>query len=305
MKRSPFGVGQIAALAARALGDQHARRRRCRSGGTGRTPCPAAAGRRAAPSRRRRRCRCGPRSRRNRRGRSRRSPAPPPARGSGGSSRRPGTARSTPRQAPSSMIRSMREIFDEEVGVVLQALLVERVEHRVAGAVGGGAGALGGRALAHVLHHAAERALVDLAVGGAAERHAGMLQLVDRRRRLADHIFDRVLVAEPVRALDGVVHVPGPVVRPHVAEAGGDPALRGDGVAAGREDLGDAGGLEARLGRAHRRAQARAAGADDHDVIGVVDDLVGRLKRRLRRRFGPARTAPARRRRPRGTAARC
>ena len=35
-----------------------------------------------------------------------------------------------------------REIFDEEVGVLLQALLIERVEHRVAGAVGGGAGAL-------------------------------------------------------------------------------------------------------------------------------------------------------------------
>ena len=56
-----------------------------------------------------------------------------------------------------------REIFDEEVGVVLQALLVERVQHRVAGAVGGGAGALRRRALAHVLGHAAERALVDLA----------------------------------------------------------------------------------------------------------------------------------------------
>jgi hypothetical protein len=30
-----------------------------------------------------------------------------------------------------------REIFDEEVGVVFQALLIERVKHRMAGAVGG------------------------------------------------------------------------------------------------------------------------------------------------------------------------
>ena len=37
-----------------------------------------------------------------------------------------------------------REIFDEEVGVILQALLIERVKHGVAGAVGGGAGALRG-----------------------------------------------------------------------------------------------------------------------------------------------------------------
>ena len=65
------------------------------------------------------------------------------------------------------------------------------------------------------------------------------------------------------------------MVRAHVAEAGGDPALRRDGVAAGREDLGDAGGLQALFGRAHGRAKARAAGADDDDVIDMVDDLVG------------------------------
>ncbi len=167
-----------------------------------------------------------------------------------------------------------REIFDEEVGVVLQALLVERVKHGVAGAVGGGAGALRRRPLAHILGHAAERALVDLALGGAAERQAGMLELDDGGGRFAAQIFDRVLVAEPVGTLDGVVHVPLPMVGAHVAEAGGDPALRRDGVAAGREDLGDAGGLQARVGRAHGGAKSGAAGADHHDVITVIDDLV-------------------------------
>ena len=168
-----------------------------------------------------------------------------------------------------------REIFDEEVRVILQALLVERVEHGVAGAVGGGAGALRGGALAHILGHAAERALVDFAVLGPAERQAGMLQLVNRGRRLAAQIFDRVLVAEPVGALDGIVHVPLPLVRPHVAEAGRDPALRRDCMAAGREDLGDVGGLQPLFGRAHRRAKPGAARADDDDVIDMVDDLVG------------------------------
>ena len=68
----------------------------------------------------------------------------------------------------------------------------------MAGAVGRGAGALHRRAFAHVLHVAAERALVDRAVLVAAERHAGMFQLVNRLRRFAHEIFDRVLVAEPV-----------------------------------------------------------------------------------------------------------
>src|SRR3546814_3971375 len=35
-----------------------------------------------------------------------------------------------------------REIFDEEVGVIFQRLLIERVKHRVAGAVGRRGGAL-------------------------------------------------------------------------------------------------------------------------------------------------------------------
>ncbi len=101
-----------------------------------------------------------------------------------------------------------------------------------------------------------------------------MLEFIDCGRRLAAQIFDRVLVAEPVAALDRVVHVPGPVVRAHIAEAGGDPALRGDGVAAGREDFGYASGLQSLARRAHRRAQPSPAGADDDDIIDMVDDLV-------------------------------
>ena len=167
-----------------------------------------------------------------------------------------------------------REILDEELDVVLQALLIQRVQDGVAGAVGGGAGAHRGR-LAVFLHVAAERALVDPPVFGAAERHAVMFQLVDRRDRLAAHVFDGVLVAQPVRPFDGVVHVPAPVVLAHVAERGADAALRRDGVAAGRKHLGDAGGLQTGGAHAERRAQAGSAGADDDHVVGVVDDVVG------------------------------
>ena len=166
------------------------------------------------------------------------------------------------------------EIFDEELGVVAQALLIQRVQDGVAGPVGGGAGALRD-ALAEIGRHAAEGALVDLAVRRPAEGHAVMLQLDDRRDRFLAHIFDGVLVAQPVGALDGVVHVPAPVVVAHIAERGGDAALGRNGVGAGREDLGDAGGAQALFGHAEGRAQAGAAGADDHDVILVFDDLVG------------------------------
>ena len=167
------------------------------------------------------------------------------------------------------------EILDVELGVVLEALAVERVQDRVAGAVGGGAGALHRRALAELGGVAAERALVDAAVLGAREGHAVVLELVDRLRRLAGEVLHRVGVAEPVGALHRVVHVPLPAVGAHVAERGGDAALGGDGVAAGREHLGDAGGLQPLLGHAEGGAQAGAAGADDHDVEAVVGEVVG------------------------------
>ena len=146
------------------------------------------------------------------------------------------------------------EVLDEELGVVAQRLAIERVEHGVAGAVGRGAGALGRRAVAEIGGHAAEGALVDLAVLGARERHAPVLELVDSGRCVAHEIFDRVLIAEPVRPLDGVVHMPLPGVLAHIAERGGDAALSRDGVRAGREDLADAGGAQAGLRAADRGA---------------------------------------------------
>ena len=166
------------------------------------------------------------------------------------------------------------EVLDEELGLLRQCLAIHGVQHGVAGAIRGRAGALD-RRLAEVAGHAAEGALIDLAFGRAAERHAPVLQLVDRRRRVPDQVFNGVLVAQPVRPLDGVVHVPAPVILAHVAEAGGDAALGGHGVRPGRKDLGDAGGLQARRSTAQGCAQAGAAGAHHDDVIAVIGEVVG------------------------------
>src|SRR5579875_897350 len=106
----------------------------------------------------------------------------------------------------------------------------------MAGAVGGGTGALRG-ALAEMRGHAAERALVDLAVFLAArERQPPVLELVDGGRRVAAKVFDRVLVAEPVGPLDGIVHVPAPIVLAHVAERCRDAALRRHRMRSRREN---------------------------------------------------------------------
>ncbi len=166
------------------------------------------------------------------------------------------------------------EILDEELGGMLERGAVERVQHGVAGAVGGGAGALRD-ALAVIGGHAAERALVDLAVLGARKRNTPVLELIHRRRRIAAHIFDGVLIAEPVRPLDGVVHVPAPVVLAHVAERCSNAALGRDGVRAGRKHLADAGGAQPCFAAADHRAQAGAAGPDHDHVVAVIFDRIG------------------------------
>ncbi len=165
------------------------------------------------------------------------------------------------------------EELDEEFGRVPQRLAVHRVQHGVTGAVRRSAGALR-LGLAIVRGHAAERPLIDLAVLGARERHAPVLQLVDRLGRVLDHVFDGILVAEPVRPLDGVVHVPAPVILMHVAERRRDAALRRDRVRARREHLCDAGRPQAGLAAADRGTQAGATGTDHDDVVGVIFECV-------------------------------
>jgi hypothetical protein len=163
------------------------------------------------------------------------------------------------------------EVLVEEVRAGAHVLLIERVQDGVAGAVRRGAGAHG-LVAAEVLALAAEGALVDLAVVEPREGHAGVLQLVDGRDRLAAHVLDGVLVAEIVRALDGIEHVPVPVVRQHVGQRGVDAALRGNGVRAGREDLGDDRHAQVGAGQLQRRVQAGAAGTDDQGVEFSVWD---------------------------------
>ena len=102
-----------------------------------------------------------------------------------------------------------------------------------------------------------------------------MFEFDHRGRCLLAHVLDGVLVTEPVGSLDGVVHVVAPVVVTHVAQGGRDPSLGGDGVAPGREDLGNAGGRQTGLGQTQGGAQARSAGADHNHVVGVIDNGVG------------------------------
>ena len=153
---------------------------------------------------------------------------------------------------------------------VLEALLVQRLEDHVAGAVGREARPLD-RPLAVVPGVAAEPPLVDLAVRRPVERQAHVLELDHRLDGLAGEHLGRVLVHQVVATLDGVEHVPLPVVLLLVAQGGTHAALRGAGVGAGRVQLRQDRGVHAGLGQLERGPQARPAGADDERVV-VADE---------------------------------
>ena len=170
------------------------------------------------------------------------------------------------------------EVLQEKLGVVLQALLVERVQDGVAGPVGSGTGALG-NAFAEAGGHAAERALVNPAVLGTGEGNSVVFEFHYRGNRLTAHVLDGVLVAQPVGALDGVVHVPRPVVLPHVSQRRAHPSLGGHGVAPGGKELGDARGAQSLRRDAESRPQSGAPGPYHHCIVVVLDDIVGRHQR--------------------------
>ena len=158
-----------------------------------------------------------------------------------------------------------RHPLDEELGAGGDVALVERVQQRVAGTVGGGTGALH-RLLAEVGRMAAERTLVDGAVGVAVERHAEMLELVHGIGRLAAHELDGILVAQPVRPLTVSYICQYQLSSLMFAQRRAHAALRGDRVRTGREHFGQHRNRQARLGQLQRTAHAGSAGADHHHI---------------------------------------
>ena len=93
-----------------------------------------------------------------------------------------------------------------------------------------------------------------------------MLQFVHHFRRGAAHELDRILVAEVVRALHRVIHVPVPVVFLDIAERGGNAALRRDGMGTGRKHLGQHRDLQTGMRQLQSRAHPGTARADHHHI---------------------------------------
>src|SRR5205823_10594339 len=143
---------------------------------------------------------------------------------------RPDRLQTAVEQVPADDALTAAAVLDELPGevllvrrdVALADLLVENLDQDVARDIGGVSGARCARG--------AERTLRYAAVRRAREDGAPVLQLVDVAGRLVAEDLDRVLVAEVVRPLDGVVGVDLRVVLRRVSERRIDAALGSTGV---------------------------------------------------------------------------
>jgi hypothetical protein len=153
----------------------------------------------------------------------------------------------------------------EEANVPLDALLVQRLQDHVPGAVRRVARALD-RRLAVVAGVSAEPSLIDAPVRRSVEGKAPALQLVDRIDGFLGHQEGRRLIDEVVAALDRVERVPLGRVLLDVAQRRAHTPLCRSGVGPGRVQLGDD-GRPASLRELDRRAQPGTAGADHQRVV--------------------------------------
>jgi hypothetical protein len=105
-----------------------------------------------------------------------------------------------------------RKKFIKEVRLRPYVLLIERMQHGVTGAIGRGARTCGLRTT-EVQALSAKRPLVNAAVFQARKRHTIVFELDHDVRRRVAHVFDGILITKIVASLDGVIHVPVPVIR--------------------------------------------------------------------------------------------
>ncbi|KPW45901.1 hypothetical protein ALO88_05615 [Pseudomonas syringae pv. antirrhini] len=160
-------------------------------------------------------------------------------------------------------------VFVEEYGAGLEVGLIQGMQQCVTGTVGSSTGTCSLTTLAEVLGLTTERTLIDATLLGTRERQTHVLEFENGFRAYGTHVFDSVLVADVVGTLDGIVHVPAPViVRIGRGDCAGDATLCGNGVRAGREHLGDHGSLVTALGELQGSAHAGTATTNDDGVEG-------------------------------------
>src|SRR5690606_1081540 len=100
----------------------------------------------------------------------------------------------------------------------------------------------------------------------AVKWQAEVFQLIDNLGRFATHELDRILVTQIIRTLDGIEHMPIPVVLGHIPQRSTDPALCGYRMRTRWKYLGQDRHIQSGLRQLQCGAHAGTAGANNHRI---------------------------------------
>src|SRR5690606_5547602 len=107
--------------------------------------------------------------------------------------------------------------FYKKLGISSDVSLVQCMQHGVTGTVRNCTGATG-LFTAKISRLSAKRTLIDFSILQSVKWHPEMLQLIYHFGSLATHEFDRILIPEVIRTLDGIIHVPVPIILSHISQ---------------------------------------------------------------------------------------
>ena len=128
----------------------------------------------------------------------------------------------------------------------MDILLVKRLQDSVSGTVRCSAGSHC-LVATKILALAAKSTLVNVAIIQAGKRHAGMFKFIDYARRHLTHKLNRILVTEIIATLDGIEHVPMPLVGRDIGQRRIHATLCGHRMRARGEYFGNHGNAGIRL----------------------------------------------------------
>ena len=122
--------------------------------------------------------------------------------------------------------------------------------------------------------HTTKWALINFTFFGPRERNTKMLKLINSFRGIATQIFDCILIAQPIRALDRIVHMPTPVIITHIAKRCRNATLSSNSVATRWKNLRNTCCPQAFFRAPKRCTQTRPAGANNDNIELMVYELI-------------------------------
>lgn len=111
---------------------------------------------------------------------------------------------------------------------------------------------------------------LHLAIVCSREWASVVLQFDNRSWCFSGHVMDRILISQPIRSLDGIVHMPSPIVLVHVPQSGIDTSLCSYSVTSGWEELRYTGSVETSFGKTEGCSQTSSTGTDDNRIVLMV-----------------------------------